>query len=74
LSSDNRLVMKSTLHPIAEVYTTIQLFDIYQGAQGQWRTEGGLGCSNPPPLKFWRPSKIVPNSTRLWKLLKICWI
>jgi len=25
-------------------------------------------CSTPPP-KFRRPSKIVPNSTRLWKLL-----
>ena len=24
-----------------------------------------------PPPKFRRPSKIVPNSTRLWKLLKI---
>jgi len=32
---------------------------------------GGLGCSNPPPPKFRRPPKIVPNSTRLWKLLKI---
>ena len=29
---------------------------------------GGLGCSTPP--KFRRPSNIVPNSTRLWKLLK----
>ena len=29
---------------------------------------GGL---KPPPPKFRRPSKIVPNSTRLWKLLKI---
>jgi len=40
----------------------------------QWCTEGGgggLGCSNPPPPKFLRPSKIVPNSPRLWKLLKI---
>ena len=37
----------------------------------QWRTEGeggGLGL-NPP--KFRRPSKIVRNSTQLWKLLKI---
>ena len=25
----------------------------------------------PPPPKFLRPSKIVPNSTRLWKMLKI---
>ena len=31
-----------------------------------------LGCSNqPPPLNFRRPSKIVPNSARLWKPLKI---
>ena len=33
-------------------------------------TEGVWGGSNPAP-KFRRPSKIVPNSTRLWKLLKI---
>ena len=32
---------------------------------------GSLGCSNPLPPKFRRPPKIVPNSTRLWKLLKI---
>ena len=31
---------------------------------------GGLGCQPPPP-KFRRPSKIMPNSTRLWKLLKL---
>ena len=30
----------------------------------------GGGVQTPPP-KFWRPSKIVPKSTRLWKLLKI---
>ena len=37
----------------------------------QWRTEGGgLGVQTPPP-KFRRPSKIVPNSTQLWKLLKV---
>ena len=30
---------------------------------------GGGGVQIPP--KFGRPSKIVPNSTRLWKLLKI---
>ena len=36
----------------------------------QWRTGGGVGVFNPPP-KFRRPSKIVANSTRLWKLLKI---
>jgi len=38
---------------------------------GQWRTErgGGLGGSTPPS-KFRRPTKIVPNSTRLWKLSK----
>ena len=33
---------------------------------------GGVGVLNtPPPPKFRKPSKIVPNSTRLWKLLKI---
>jgi len=39
----------------------------------QWFTDGGGGGwgVNPPPAKFRRPSKIVPNSTRLWKLLKI---
>jgi len=39
----------------------------------RWRTEGGVGgCSNhPPPPKFRRPSKIVPNSTRLRKMLTI---
>ena len=38
---------------------------------GQWPTEGGVWGVQPPPPKFRRPSKIVPNSTRLWKLLKI---
>jgi len=32
---------------------------------------GGVEMFNPPPPKFRRPSKIVSNSTRLWKLLKI---
>ena len=32
---------------------------------------GGGGVQPPPPPKFRRPSKIVPNSTRLWKMLKI---
>jgi len=31
----------------------------------------GWGVQLPSPPKFRRPSKIVPNSTRLWKLLKI---
>ena len=35
----------------------------------QWRTEGG-GVFKPPLPKFRRPSKIVPNSTQLCKLLK----
>ena len=32
---------------------------------------GGVWGVQPPPPKFRRPSKIVPNSTRLRKLLKI---
>jgi len=31
----------------------------------------GEGVFKPPTSKFRRPSKIVPNSTRSWKLLKI---
>ena len=31
----------------------------------------GVWGVQPPPPKFRRPSKIVPNSTRVWKLLKI---
>ena len=44
-------------------------------AKHQWRDKGGWGVGGgfklPPSPKFWRPSKIVPNSTRFWKLLKI---
>jgi len=41
-------------------------------APWQWHTEGRVwGVQTPHPPKFRRPSKIVPNSTRLWKLLKI---
>jgi len=43
---------------------------IVQG-NGVPRGGGGFGGSKPHPPKFRRPSKIVPNSTRLWKLLKI---
>ena len=32
---------------------------------------GGFKPTPPPPPKFRRPSKIMPKSTRLWKLLKI---
>ena len=35
-----------------------------------YRGEGGFEVFKPPP-KFRRPSKIVPYSTPLWKLLKI---
>ena len=36
----------------------------------QWRTQGGFGCSNPLPEIPKALQKIVPNSTRLRKLLK----
>jgi len=35
----------------------------------QGRTGGG-GVNPPPPPKFRRPSKIMPNSTRLWTVKK----
>ena len=36
--------------------------------EGIW---GGSNSAPPPKKKFQRPSKIMPNSTQLWKLLKI---
>jgi len=36
----------------------------------QWHTEGVRGVKPPPP-EIPKSLKIVPNSTRLWKLLKI---
>jgi len=37
-----------------------------KGNAMQWRTEGRFRGLNPlPPPKFQRPSKIMPNSTRL---------
>jgi len=36
-----------------------------------YRRGGCVSKPPPPPPKLQRPSKIVPNSTRLWKLLKI---
>jgi len=39
-------------------------------ASRQRRTEGGWGGVHPLPPKFRRPTKIVPNSTRLRKVLK----
>ena len=44
---------------------------INKATDTQWRTEKGVWGVQTPPPKFWRPSKIMPNSTRLWKLLKI---
>jgi len=39
--------------------------------EGNPRTVVYWGGGSNPPSKFQRPSKIMPNSTRLWKLLKI---
>jgi len=59
---------QTAVWPVGNVWTITEECYSLVGDSGVPR--GGLGCSNPPP-KFWRPSKIVPNSTRLWKLLKI---
>ena len=50
-----------------DMYVKKETFKIPgKGAPPQWRTEeGGLGLQQPPPPKFRRTSKIVPNSTRL---------
>ena len=44
--------------------------ETWQWPVAYWGGVGG-GFNPPPPPKFRRPSKIVPNSIRLWKLLKI---
>jgi hypothetical protein len=43
----------------------IDYFMLTQLPYIQWCTEGGVWGFKPPPPKFRRPSKIVPNSTRL---------
>jgi len=40
------------------------------GGLYQWRTEGGLGCSTPPPRNFEGPPKSCQTQPDLWKLLK----
>ena len=37
----------------------------------QWRTEGGLGFSNPPPRNSEDPPKLCQTQPDLWKVLKI---
>ena len=44
---------------------------VHIGCVGAVAYRGGGSKSH---LKFRRPSKIVPNSTRLWKMFKIFWI
>ena len=59
---------------VAEASFSCRIQRCVSGYSAQWRTEGvGFGGFKPPPppSKFRRPSKIVPNSARLWKLLKI---
>jgi len=45
-------------------------FDVFWAVAYRGGDEG-LGVQTPSPPKFPRPSKIVPNSTRLLELLKI---
>jgi len=51
--------------------STATLVDAKEAGEKPSRTSGVPGGVQTPPPKFRRPSKIVPNSTRLWKLLKI---
>ena len=73
------LIILSSIFKILELYAcTIELEYQYDYTCGLILTHyksvayrgGGFGVFNPPP-KFRRPSKIVPKSTQLWKLLKI---
>ena len=56
--------VKIILRHVACIFITVFYSDVPRGE--------GLGVQPPPPKKkFRRPSKIVPNSTRLCKLLKV---
>ena len=53
-------------------FRSLEAVNVRTDGHNQWRTEGWVWGVEPPPLpKSRRPSKIVPNSIRLWKLLKI---
>ena len=49
----------------------INSWDVRSGSLDQWRTEGGLGCSNDPPRNYEGPQKSCQTQPDLWKLLKI---
>jgi len=55
------------LTPPKQIWISYTCRTVMHTEPGAYRG-GGL---TPPPLNFRRPTKIVPNSTRLWKLLKI---
>jgi hypothetical protein len=57
--------LELTVHTIFPIKLTIK----YQNTISE--SVAYRGGVQTPPLKFRWPSKIVPNSTRLWKLLKI---
>jgi len=62
---DKRCMFQRTVH--------IRIKEVHRDVAPQWRTDRGVGLvwGLKPPPKFRRPSKIEPNSTRLWKTLKI---
>ena len=69
-----RLLVKLTKNVITSINQKIPLgaFSVRgRHTSVQWRTEGGGFVGFKPSSKFRRPSKIVTNSTRLRKLLKI---
>ena len=56
--------MSSSLRNVSNKQSTLH----NNGVPRVWGVQTPLPL---PPSKFWRPSKILPNSTRLWELLKI---
>ena len=53
------------------IFISSDLIKNYANETLIWRSGLPGGGSNPPPEIFRGISKIVPNSTRMWKLLKI---
>ena len=67
------LTCKASREGSRKFVKTVIFFGSIQGRRLEAYRGGGCWLfNNPPPLpKFRRPSKVVSNSTRLWKLLKI---
>jgi hypothetical protein len=60
------------INVVVRTVTILCLIILYDHTQ--WRTEGGLGGSNPSPPKFWSFDKAEPNSQFRGKYTSNCFV